>query len=184
MRLLLGLALLIGSGACVAGTHIHHCVAADGTPVFTDKPCASLGAMPTDRATNPLSPRGTHPVRHCPMDMDALRKRVARVFRAGNANALAGLMLWRGYGENAAADTVQHLAELMRSPFLGLVETVATTAPVTSTSTWPPWRPLDPQPSLVPGATDTIIVKMGNPSRPRIAFNVIRRDGCLWLDQP
>src|SRR5699024_7329645 len=81
MQFILLPALLAVSGTCVAATQIHHCVAADGTPTFTDRPCSSVGAVPATPAANPLSPRGAHAPRHCPMDIDALKKRVAKVFQ-------------------------------------------------------------------------------------------------------
>lgn len=187
MWLLLSLVLLGASGVCSAGTRIHHCVATDGTPVFTDQPCASVGAVPIDRTTDPLSRRKTHHARHCPMDLDALKKRVTAVFQAGNANALAGLMLWRGYGARVAANKVQQLAELMQWPFLGLLHVdkrpgkTNNAMPPPTTSPWMPLPPLDPHASRMPAAADTVIVKLANPSRPRIAFHIVHRDGCLWL---
>ena len=159
MQLIVLPAWLAVSGTCVAATQIHHCVAADGTPTFTDKPCSSVDAVPAAPAANPLSPRGTHAPHHCPMDGETLRKRVARVFQAGNANALAGLMLWRGYGERAAAAKVRQFADLMQWPFLGL---------------------LDAEPAA-PAAPGTVTVKLADPSRPRITFRIIHRDECLWL---
>lgn len=118
------------------------------------------------------------------MDIKTLRQRVATAFQAGNANALAGLMLWRGYSEREAAHTVLRLAKLMQWPFLGLLHDdkpghAAPAAP--ATSTWTPLPPLDPHAPPMPPTADTITVKLADPSRPRMVFNVMHRDACLWL---
>ncbi|MEO8984226.1 MAG: DUF4124 domain-containing protein, partial [Rhodanobacter sp.] len=43
------LALVLVSARADAQTPIHRCIGADGNPVFTDQPCAALGATAVAR---------------------------------------------------------------------------------------------------------------------------------------
>lgn len=183
MLSLLTLTLLTVSGICAAQTVIHHCTGSKGTPVFTDQPCASLGAVPAASTANPLAPHAPTGPTHCPMDIPALRKRVAAVFKAHDANALAGLMLWRGYGARGATDTVQHLAQLMQWPFLGFVRADKNHAPAPAASAARAWLP--PLATAIDTRTialDSLTLKLGNPAQPRVSFRITRRDGCYWLE--
>ncbi len=187
---LLTLALLTASGTGAAQTVIHHCVGADGTPIFTDRTCASLGALSAKHATHPLRPRATRGARHCPLDRQALRMRVVAAFRRHNANALAGLMLWRGYGAAAADTIVQQLAQLMHAPFLGLAGFDTTGPPAApATASLPAWWPPPLLPAhtasvTTPANTNTLDVRLGHPAPPLVQFEVTRRDGCVWLEPP
>lgn len=148
------LACLPATPAAAQAT-IHHCVMSDGTPVFTDQPCPSMGATKASTApTDPFAPGPPAPPRTCPKTMDALENRVAEAFRAHNANALAGLMLWHDYGERRAVHTLRDLADLMRGPFLGFAG----------------------NPAL-----DTLSIKLGRPDQPETSFAIANRAGCLWL---
>ena len=153
--LLLCLPLACLPTPAIAQTAIHHCVAPDGTPVFTDQPCASMGATKASTApTNPFAPGPPTPPRACPKTLDALKKRVAEAFGAHNANALAGLMLWHGYGERGAVHTMRDLADLMQWSFLGFAD--------------------DPM-------TDTLSIKLDRPDQPGASFAITSQAGCLWL---
>ncbi|HEX7339042.1 MAG TPA: DUF4124 domain-containing protein, partial [Rhodanobacteraceae bacterium] len=107
-----------GTASAQTQTAIHHCVGANGTPVFTDRSCASLDAQPagTAEAAQPHGPKW------CPRDRHALRERIAAAFRHHDANALAGLMLWRGYDARDAMATLDRLARLVALPFQGFAD--------------------------------------------------------------
>jgi hypothetical protein len=56
----------------------------------------------------------------CAGDVDQLRQAVIEAFASGDANRLAGLMLWTGYGKRAAVADIRSLAELMREPLVDI----------------------------------------------------------------
>jgi hypothetical protein len=181
--LLLGIPLASSAGAATQ-THIHHCVSASGTPVYTDQPCSSMDAVPAVRTDHPLATRRSTGPRACPRDRAALAKRVAAAFRSGNVNALAGLMLWRGYAQRGAVRDVRQLGKLMHWPFLGIAQ-VARPPPAASAT--PPMAglpPLVPPPPTSAPRTSrrhALTVQLDRPTAPDVSFTIMRLDGCLWL---
>lgn len=157
---------------------IHHCVAADGTPVYTDQPCAQLDATPAPRESTtgagPIPRADAAGPHYCPVDRDTLKTRVARAFQSQDANALAGLMLWHGYGRGGARHTLRDLARLVRRPFIGFVEA---TDPVPAMSGLPPLLP----PGESGGDPHHLKLDLDDPDGPQVTFTIIERAGCLWL---
>lgn len=173
--LLLGLPLSAGHAALPAQTAIHHCMGADGTPVYTDQPCANLDATPVD----PVSQTATQSTRlrmphFCTADRDTLKSRVAEAFRRQDPNALAGLMLWHGYGRHGVTHTLRDLSHLIRRPFLGFAGTPETDTAMTGL---PPLIPED-ESREDPHA---LTLKLGGSGEPRRVLDIIHRAGCLWL---
>lgn len=158
------------------GTGIHRCVAADGTPVFTDQPCSSLDDMPASSGTRGPWHVGSTP-RFCPADRKALERRVVAAFRQHDPNALAGLMLWRGYAASMADDILRRLSHLVRQPLLGFVGEPAAAASIGPDP--PSWTPVSPSPLPPP-----LVLELGDPMQASMSFAVVRRDGCLWLQPP
>lgn len=173
---------LAGAAAPAMQTTIHHCVDADGTPVYTDQSCASMDAVPATSDADPFAPSKSAGPRTCPRDRKALENRVADAFRTHDANALAGLMLWRGYSEFGAVHTVHDLADLMQWPFLGF----ANTSPATARSApaipgLPPLLPATAQSTALSPQPDVLVIRLGHPEQPDISFVIMQRAGCLWL---
>ncbi len=114
------LILLACAAPAAAQTEIHRCIGANGGAVFTDQPCAALQATPVDPHAS--SPQGAAPVTAppilCAASPDELRQSVVDAFASRDANRLAGLMLWDGYGRGAAIADIRSLAELMKQPLL------------------------------------------------------------------
>ncbi len=170
-----------GLAAPAPQTTIHHCVGASGTPVFTDQPCASMDAVPATSRTDPLAPGPPTGPRTCPRDRGQLEQRVAAAFRARDANALAGLMLWRGYGERGAVRTVRDLADLMQWPFLGFAGAAPAT-PSPAMAGLPPLLPAAPATIAGPPSPGMLTIRLGRPEQPEVSFAVRSRAGCLWLE--
>lgn len=186
MRFIALLLLLCLPLACPAApamqTVIHHCVDADGTPVYTDQPCASMDAVPATSDVNPFAPRQSAGPRTCPRDRKTLKKRVADAFRTHDANALAGLMLWRDYSEFGAVRTVQDLADLMQWPFLGFGSaSIATAQSIPTIPELPPLVPATTQNTTLPPPPDILTIRLGHPEQPDVSFTITQRAGCLWL---
>jgi hypothetical protein len=166
LRLVLLMLLALAATQARAQTPIRHCVGADGSPVFTDQPCASVQATPAPAASvagrpaPPLHP----PALTCAANLDQLRQAAVDAFASADANQLAGLMLWSGYREHTAVADIRALAALMRRPLLG-IEVPAGDGDATQ---------------LVVRTVDAD----GGGGTDETRFPIERHSGCLWLRQP
>ncbi|HET6805212.1 MAG TPA: DUF4124 domain-containing protein [Frateuria sp.] len=155
------LLLALATPAAYAQAPIYHCIAADGHPVFTDQPCASLQATPAPASSaTGGAPLLRPPAVTCAVDEDQLRDAVIDVFANQDANRLAGLMLWAGYGEHAVVSDIRGLADIMRRPLIGI--------------------------DLAAGATMSELVVQtasedGSEEDSETRFAIEPRAGCLWL---
>lgn len=172
-RALALLLLCLAAPACMAQSAIHHCVSADGTPVFSDQPCDSIASMKIGAIVPGLQ-------RSCPTTREALRRQVAIAFNEHDANALAGLMLWEGYGDSEALHEVARLQKAMRRPLLGVVD-----------ATGPPPPASLPAPAAAGSVSATPVPELGalvvhlgglkpDPDA-SLLFSIESRAACLWL---
>jgi hypothetical protein len=167
---LLLLLLLLAASLCRAQDVIHHCVAANGTPVYTDQPCPSMDA----RSAGAVHARSHH---DCPATRKALRTRVADAFDTHNANALAGLMLWHGFSGREAVRRIRWFRKLMRRPLLDVVDGDTPYPPVPA---YPATSSTSAEP--VPEADMRIALGgAGTAGTAPLGFAVADRAGCLWL---
>lgn len=99
-----------------AGQRVHRCVGAHGEIVFSGLPCtADSGAVTSTAATIVSVADGA-----CPASPDALRERIAAAIARQDANALAGLLRWRGVGAAEAASRLAQLRQLAQRPLLAI----------------------------------------------------------------
>jgi hypothetical protein len=95
-----------------------------------------------------------------------LRAAVVDAFAQGDANRLAGLMLWAGYGQHAAVDDIRALAALMQRPLVGIDL---------------------PDDESGDGAASELVVRTvpdeGSDDAGETRFAIEPRSGCLWLRQ-
>jgi hypothetical protein len=162
-RLALLLLLALAALPARAQAPIYHCIAADGHPVFTDQPCASLQATPAPASSATGSaPTLRPPAVTCAVDEDQLRDAVVDAFANGDANRLAGLMLWPDYGERAVVSDIRGLAALMRRALVGIDLAPDTTMPELVVQTVP---------------------EDGSGEGGETRFAIEPRAGCLWLRQ-
>lgn len=131
----------------------------------------------------------------CASNIAELRQSVTDAFATRDPNRLAGLMLWGGYGRNAAVADIRALTTLMQQPLLDFGEDRAEQQPApppandlynldttpmagsSSSAPPPPPTPASTERQLVlrTAATDG----SGVPHETR--FAIVRRSGCLWL---
>lgn len=180
MRFLLATLLLFGLAGMwpvAAQTTIHRCVDAAGNPAFTDQPCATLDATPVTR--NPAAAAPPAPVMLCAANASQLKRVVIEAFAERDANRLAAIMLWGGYGAHAAVADIRALQDVMRRPVLGL-----STEPAAGDTAGPPAAPPGSAPEQEPIPT-RLIVDTGAGDDPdgvrALRFDVLQRAGCLWL---
>ena len=181
---LLCLVLLGRATPALAQSDIHHCIGANGGPVFTDQPCAALHATPVSPSAANASPAtaAVSPANLCAASVDELRQSVIDAFARRDTVRLAGLILWDGYGTGAAIADIRALTALMRQPLLE-VDTPhqSTAAPVSDDDDlFPP-----PAGALAPRPADQLVLRTvrngmeGSAAQWR--FDIVRRSGCLWL---
>jgi hypothetical protein len=167
------LLLYLAVPACMAQSAIHHCVSADGTPVFTDQPCGSIASL----KLGAIVPGMRH---SCTATRGALRRRVAAAFHDRDPNALAGLMLWQDYGDSEALREVAQLQKAMQRPLLGVVD--ANGPPPSASAPAPP--PPSSSVTTPPPDLGTLVVQLGgvqpDPGT-TLRFAIEARAGCLWL---
>lgn len=102
------------------GQRVHRCVGVHGEVVFSGLACnaneqagISAGARADTLAPPP-------PADACPASPQELRERLAAAIARHDANAIAGMLHWRGIGRAAASQRLRELRELVREPLLSL----------------------------------------------------------------
>lgn len=181
------LSFFLWSAHAAGQAGVHRCIGADGTPLFTDQPCAALNATPVQQAAprpGSAAPSVPPPIL-CAATVAELRQSVADAFAARDPNRLAGLMLWGGYGRSAAVSDIRALGALMQRPLLDFDEdSVERPAPGTDPDAWP--IPGTEHADRPPPTQDRQLVVHtassnadGEPKETR--FDIVRRSGCLWL---
>lgn len=176
---------------------IHHCIGADGNPLFTDQPCAALQATPVNPPPAAAKPPMTQAVSavatttpppvSCATSVADLRQGMVDAFAARDPNRLAGLMIWNGYGRNAVVADIRSLGSLMQRPLLDIGA-----ASESEDSTPPNDDPLFTSPATdatrspsSSGGDQQLVVRTASGDGSGVAhetrFTVVRRSGCLWL---
>lgn len=184
-RVLIGLCLLSPCATAAAQTVIHRCMGAEGTPVFTDRACSDLQAIPTQSpsrtpAGTPAGGLGAPPPILCAANFAQLRQAVIDAFALGDANRLAGLMLWEREAQGAAVADIRALHALMQHPLVEVgPDAAGAPAPAAAgTATSAPAVADPTELRVLTAAADG----SGIPRETR--FPVVRQSGCLWLHQP
>ncbi|HEU4664290.1 MAG TPA: hypothetical protein VFS55_09695 [Dokdonella sp.] len=102
------------------GQRVHRCVGLRGEVVFSGFRCdsneqagVSAGALDDDTLPPPAADA-------CPASPQDLRDRVAVAVARHDANAIAGMLRWRGVGASEADQRLRELRELVREPLLSL----------------------------------------------------------------
>lgn len=187
MHRLAALLLLIlpaATAPAAAQSPIHRCIGANGGAVFTDQPCAALQASPVspNASPAPAAARSLPPLTLCAASPDELRQSVIGAFASRNANRLAGLMLWDGYGRGAVIADIRSLAELMKQPLLD-VAMPGGDAPATAASTG--MAPSADSAPAAPSSTGQLVLHVGgndgSGTLRELRFDLVRQAGCLWL---
>ncbi|NII09848.1 DUF4124 domain-containing protein [Oleiagrimonas sp. C23AA] len=190
MRRWLILMLLLPGAPVAAQTAIHRCVAADGTPVFTDQPCANLSATPVGSGRGDAAmPDHAPPHATCPADLPSLKQRIDQAFAHHDANALAGLMLWTSYGRRSAIGEAEQLRELVKQPLLGFGDDISgpSERDDPAFAGLPPLAPTHEYRSAPtapsPPSVDALDLHLGGRAdRPDVRrYALAHRAGCVWL---
>lgn len=180
------LIVLAWAAPAAAQTPIHRCIGANGNAVFTDQPCGALQATPVNRAA-PSAPAvaATTPPTLCAASLGALRQGVIDAFASRDANRLAGMMLWDGYGRGAAISDIRSLTQLMKQPLMDVnTPDDSAPAPAPASSLDDPFA-MEVAPAAPPPQSNQLVVHTtdndGSGNSRELRFNIVRQAGCLWL---
>lgn len=186
--LLLCLILLARAAPAAAQTDIHRCIGANGGPVFTDQPCAALHATAVHAAAPSPAPDTAAPEPlpvTCAADVAQLRQGVIDAFARHDANRLAGLMLWNGYGRGAAVADITSLGAMVRHTLLDVQPSGDGGDPPDPAAAAALPSAAAPTPPATPAAAprvDGLTLQIDGNDDPRgLRFDIVRRAGCLWL---
>ncbi|WP_052697587.1 DUF4124 domain-containing protein [Luteibacter yeojuensis] len=164
IRAALLIILLIAALPAAAQSAVHRCVGKDGTRVYTDQPCETLGARsvePPAATSSAATPAGLAPSTGllCAQDMATLRVAVANAFTTRDANKIGGLTLWTGYGSGGAVENIRSLQAVVRQTLLSLEGDETGIDAVTRAGG-------------------------GDDATHHVHFPVVKDSGCLWLRPP
>jgi hypothetical protein len=177
----------------MAQTEIHRCIGANGSAVFTDQPCAALKATPVTAAPpSDALPMTAPPPILCAASVGELRQSVIDAFASHDANRMAGMMLWNGYGRGAAIADIQSLTQWMKHPLIDVempgdpaAAGTAQAPPASSPTSVDPFSldiPPSPSPATSQPDDQLVLHTAGNDGDARdLRFDIVRRAGCLWL---
>jgi len=121
MSLLLSAPLVMSLlGTAAPGAVVHRCSEPDGSLVFTDRSCMSLGMSdrlppPSSTPSRAISGR-THSRSSamCAGSPARLRLSLSDALQAGDVNSLLGLIDWQGAGGNAARAATRRMAGIAK----------------------------------------------------------------------
>ena len=192
LKLWLWFALILWAVPGRPQTDIHRCIDASGRALFTDQTCASMQATAVHPAPKPVedtthvatlaaTPTEPPPIL-CAVTFNQLRQSVIDAFANRNANRLAGLMLWNGYGSATAVADIRALSALMQQP---LLDVGPPDGNASSTAGYADAPPEGESPTDAPGRGNQLALHLagtdssGNPRELR--YGIVHRYGCLWL---
>lgn len=159
--LVAAVAVLRAAAAQESGQRVHRCVGARGEIVFSGLPCATESAA----ATTPLPVGGEAANATCPTSPAELRQRIGAAIARRDANALAGLIRWRGIGGGEAGSRLGELRQLAQRPLLAIDADGG-------------------EPGEAAPIGDSVRVRTGSNEQDGVRehrFGVLLESGCYWL---
>ncbi len=166
---------------------IRRCTGPDGQLIFTDRSCIDVQAtpaLPAPTATSPSQAAATAvaPPILCANSVADLKQAVVDAFAARNANRLAGLMLWNGYGRNGVVADIRQLQSLMEHPLLDL-EAGGDGDGSAANGSDDLDQPAAADEHAAPGAPAMLVLHTADTdgSSRTTRLSVVRHAGCLWL---
>lgn len=197
---LLPLSLLLASslpGADAYAQSIQRCSNADGSSVFTDKPCELLKARPrisSGSSRSAATAGAIDPQRQCPRRLSQLVAQIQQAIDNSDSNRLASLYWWGGHGDALASRQLERLEAIVQRPLVDIapvypqpravLDIPAATAPDNGSpgaEALPVTRQPAPLPRPRPYAL-RIQQTLANGSTPASTVLQLRRHyGCFWI---
>ena len=127
LRVTAALSLLLLFPAAPAAAQVNTCLYPDGTIVYSDKACPTLGA---ERAPDDVRPRLLPRYRNsCVHDVQALMIELSTAIEIGDVNQLAALYHWTGLSTRAGYDIMARLEAIAARPLVDILPVYADPAP-------------------------------------------------------
>jgi hypothetical protein len=171
MRAALALFILAACGG--ASAQVRQCMAADGSLLYTDKPCETLGATELPPATD--LPGGLSRYRSaCVRDLPQFMSELSDAIELNDVNRLAALYRWQGTSSRTAFGLMRRLEDIAARPLLQVVPIY-------------PGSPGDAGPTPPPPARQVpagvrLDQTLANGITPAATTLWLRRDlGCWWV---
>lgn len=180
LLLLSAIALALPHGG--AHAQVRHCVAADGTRVFTDRQCEDIGASDY-RAPPAPADAGRIPLTVCARSVQDLAYALDEAIRSGDANRIAGLYDWAGMGTANAYRVMDRLQAIARRPLIAVAPLYAGDAGDAYGYALPDPGAQSGEPARTPQLVGLRVEQtLGNGSTPSHAtFGLRRHLGCWWV---
>ena len=164
------------------------CIGADGSTVYTDRPCADLGAIkrlpPPPAAGSTLSAFRNS----CPRRLSDLVHEVSAAIDSRDVNRLASVYLWSGVSTASANSVLDRLEAIVERPLVDIVPIRPDPLPVASdtpdeTNATAPIAEEPPPIHYTPRPTGLRIVQtLRNSATPsNTTFGLRRSYNCFWI---
>ena len=168
----------VAAGSTVADPPgLVRCRSADGTPVFTDRPCDLLDARPVPEGPDTATPTtGTElaPVaRDCARRPEALLEPVREALGLADGNRLAALYDWSGRSSGGAVATLDRLEALAATPGVD--------ARLVHSARGSGDPDLAAEAAEAPPDRLEVALRAPEPAPAIASFRLVRRAGCWWL---
>lgn len=114
------LVLLLAAWWPAAQAQVRHCIAADGSMIYTDRTCDDIGA--TERPAHVGTPGGANGGRFyrggCARSVQDLAYSLGNAIQSGDVNQVAGVYDWSGMSTASGYRLMQRLDALARRPLV------------------------------------------------------------------
>lgn len=156
-----------------AAAQVNTCLYADGSLVYTDQACASVGAEPAPKGTTPrLVPRYRNA---CARDLPSLMIELSTAIEVGDVNQLAAFYQWRGMSTRAGYDVMDRLEAIANRPLVDIAPLYAESHPAPGSLYFPPLDARHPigvriEQTLANGLTPSTTT-----------MHLARQAGCWWV---
>ncbi len=172
----------------ISTAQVRHCVAADGTLVYTDKQCVDIGGR--ERAPDPVPGVGGAAARYsrdtCARSVPDLAYSLGSAIQSGDVNRVAGFYDWSGMSTANGYRLMDRLQAIADRPLVDVQpmyagganaygEDVVRFDEATGALLAPPPRP----PRLIGLRVEQTLANGTTPSR--TVFGVRKLQGCWWV---
>lgn len=183
------LPLALASTPALSAAQVNRCTAPDGTPVYTDRDCRTMGAieqLPPGRVDGPAAARAVG--RDCARSVGALVDRLTAALHAGDVNRLAALYHWPDTSSRAGHRLMDRLDHIARQPLLEIVplREAGTTPPSPAIPASFTGVPRQAPPPALQGPPVALRLHHGSAhaGSTSTVFSIHRHMDCWWIHLP
>lgn len=165
----------------VAHAEIHRCQGPDGGMIYTDRPCAEIGATPAKAgASRAIHPGRVPPRAGCARNVAELVLRISNAISQQDTNQLAAVYHWAGMSGGQSVPILRKLDTVAHLPLAGISQVMPYAQPMSEAAADAEYyakRPVSNTPvalRIEQSSTDGI-----TPSH--TVFGLHQHFGCFWI---